>query len=43
MTSLWDGQNLHHILDRSFERFRAGRVLVEQGDDYFGLSVGTSL
>ena len=33
-TSLWDGENLHHILDRSFERFRAGLVVVEQGDDY---------
>lgn len=43
-TSLWDGENLHHILDRDFDRYRVGLVVVEQGDDYyFGLSLGGSL
>lgn len=44
-THLWDGVNLHHILDRSFaDRWRAGVVVVEQdGKYYLGMSVGASL
>ncbi|MFT5050068.1 MAG: hypothetical protein ACI8QZ_001462 [Chlamydiales bacterium] len=43
-THLWDGHNLHHIINRPFgDRLRMGGVLVEQqGKHYFGLTVGTS-
>lgn len=41
---LWDGHNLHHIVDRVLdERWRVGVLLAEQdGDVYAGLRVGVS-
>ncbi len=44
-THIWDGVNLHHLMDHSFDSgWRAGIVAVEQdGDFYFGLSMGASL
>jgi hypothetical protein len=41
---LWDGENLHHILDRTVgERYRAGLVVVEQDGEYYaGLRFGIS-
>lgn len=44
-THLWDGENLHHTVDRSFEKgWRVGVLAVEQdGTYYVGLSVGASL
>lgn len=44
-THLWDGVNLHHLLDRSFTGgWRVGVVAAEQdGEYFFGLSVGASL
>jgi len=43
-THLWDGHNLHHVLDRPFgDRLRIGGLLVEQdGKYYFGLTLGLS-
>lgn len=44
-THVWDSQNLHHMLDRSFEDGkRIGLVLVEQdGDYYLGVGFGVTL
>lgn len=44
-THLWDGDNLHHLLDRTLDGgLRAGLVLVEQdGRCYGGLSLGLPL
>lgn len=44
-THLWDGENLHHLLDTTLaERYRVGLVLVQQDDDYYGgLTLGASL
>lgn len=44
-THLFDGENLHHLIDRTFEGgWRAGLVVVQQESDYyFGLSLGASL
>ena len=43
-THLWDGVNLHHIVDRSLaDRYRAGLLAIEQdGKYYFGISIGFS-
>ena len=43
-THLWDSQNLHHTLDKSFEGgIRVGAVVVEQDGTYYGgLSIGRS-
>ncbi len=43
-THLWDGENLHHVVDRALgDRFRLGLVVVEQdGKYYFGGSLGAS-
>lgn len=36
-THLWDGVNLHHVVDRTLgERWRVGLVLVEQDGSYYG-------
>ncbi|MBL8858039.1 MAG: hypothetical protein JNL28_06020 [Planctomycetes bacterium] len=36
---LWDGHNLHHVLERSFERSSLGLVVVDlDGSFYVGLS-----
>jgi hypothetical protein len=43
-THLYDGVNIHHLLDRELGRYRVGLVVAEQdGDHYVGLSLGTSL
>jgi len=44
-THLWDGENLHHIVDHSLGTgWRAGFVVAEQDGDYYaGLTVGVSL
>lgn len=41
---LWDGHNLHHILDHTLgDRWRVGLVVAEQdGDHYAGLRIGVS-
>jgi len=43
-TSLWDGHNLHHLIDRPItDWLRLGGVAVEQdGKYYFGITIGTS-
>ena len=43
-THFWDGHNLHHMLDYSFEGgYRLGVVVAEQdGKHYTGVSVGAS-
>lgn len=42
---LYDGRNLHHVIDRQLESgLRIGLVIAEQdGDHYAGISLGTSL
>ncbi len=44
-THLWDGKNLHHLVDRSLGTgVRAGLLVVEQDEKYyFGLTLGASL
>ena len=44
-THVWDGHNLHHMLDRFFEDGRRiGVVVAEQdGDYYVGVGIGVSL
>lgn len=40
---MWDGENLHHLVDRPFGRYRVGGVAVEQdGTYYFGITLGAS-
>jgi hypothetical protein len=36
---MWDGENLHHVLERSFDEHVLGLVLAQQDDEWFlGLS-----
>ena len=36
-THLWDGVNLHHLVDRALnDRYRLGFILVEQDGEYYG-------
>lgn len=44
-THMWDGVNLHHLLDRAVGgRARLGLIVVEQeGDHYAGLTLGARL
>lgn len=43
-THLWDGVNLHHLVDRALDdRYRLGFILVEQDGKYYGgLRLGAS-